>query len=263
MSGIGKSFLLILIVLLAVSSLIIVKPACAQSIPTPSAPEFSVTYIESSYSVNTTNTDTGTTVTHTYANNTVQIVILNQAFDANALENGTALSLTYNVQEEGHFSSGNDWGTISNWVSASNSEYTVISYDVTLYNGSYSPIWNTGQAEVTAGGQVDFQVEATIGYWIRVPSPYSLYGAEDFTGESSGWSNTQTIAITNGSTSTSITASSSLNPTPTPSSLNSTSTPTPTSTPNVPEFPTLIILPLFAVATLQLIKLTRKIPKRH
>ncbi len=248
-----KSFAVILILIIAISSLslMIVKPVFAQSIPTPSAPEFSVTYTESSYSVNTTNTDTGATVTHTYANDTVQIVILNQAFNANALENGTTLSLTYNVQEEGHFSNGNEWNTISTWVPASNSEYTVISYEVTLYNGSYTPIWNTGQAEVIAGGQVDFQVEATIGYWITVPSPYSLYGAEDFTGQSSGWSNTQTITISNGSTSTSITASPSSNPTPTPLSLNSTLTPTPTSTssptptPAVPEFPLWAILPLF------------------
>ncbi len=190
--------------------------------------------------MNTTNTDTGATVTHTYANDTVQIVILNQAFNANALENGTTLSLTYNVQEEGHFSNGNEWNTISTWVPASNSEYTVISYEVTLYNGSYAPIWT----QVTAGGEVDFQVEATIGYWITVPSPYSLYGAEDFTGQSSGWSNTQTITIANGSTSTSITASP--HPTPTISStpvLTPTATLTPT--PTVPEIPLLAILPLF------------------
>ena len=42
MGSVSKSFSLLLIVLLAVSSLIIAKPAFAQTIPTPSVPEFTV-----------------------------------------------------------------------------------------------------------------------------------------------------------------------------------------------------------------------------
>lgn len=257
----NRKIALALILVMAVStlSIVTVKPAFARNtIPTPYVPEFSVTYIASSYSVNTTNTDTGATVTNTYANDTVQIVILNQAFNRNALENGTALSLTYNVQEEGHFSNGNYWNPISTWVDASNSEYTVISYEVTLYTGSFAPIWSTSDAEVTAGGQVDFQVEATIGYWITVPSPYSFYGASAFTGESSGWSNTQTITIANGSTSTSISNSPYPTPSPTPLAtltplpMNSTvttqsqTTPNPMISPNptvTPQNPTTAIQP--------------------
>src|SRR5208283_4034825 len=53
MSGISKSFSLLLIVLLAVSSLIMAKPAFAQTptpstIPKPSVPEFTITLISSS-----------------------------------------------------------------------------------------------------------------------------------------------------------------------------------------------------------------------
>jgi len=51
--------------------------------------------------------------------------------------------------------------------------------------------------------------------------------------------------------------------TPTPSvTLTQTTTSTPTSTPSVPEFPTLIILALFAVATLLSIMLIRKDSKK-
>jgi hypothetical protein len=79
-----------------------------------------------------------------------------------------------------------------------------------------------------ADSQIDFQVEAMMGYFHVISGiPLSKWG---FTGTESGWSNTQaiTVSASSGSTSTS--------PTPT-----TTSTPTRT----VLEFPTWIILPLF------------------
>lgn len=210
----NRKIVLALIIAMAISplSIIAVKPAFAQtSIPTPYVPEFSVTYVASSYSVNYTNSETGVTTAYTYANDTVQIVILNQAFDTNALENGTILSLSYNVREEGHFSNGNGWDTLAS-TPASNSAYTVICYDVSLYNGSQPPVW----PQVTAGGKIDFQVQASIGYSTQVllypPDYYSSY----WTGQNGAWSNTQTITITNGSTTTSISGSPSY-PTASPS----------------------------------------------
>jgi hypothetical protein len=53
--------------------------------------------------------------------------------------------------------------------------------------------------EIPSGGQVDFQVQAIAGYITRIygtpvpPWPESYHDV--FTGEASGWSNTQTIAI--------------------------------------------------------------------
>lgn len=218
----NRKTVLALIAILAVSTLgiISVKPAFAQpSIPTPYVPEFSVTYVASSYSVNYTNSDTGATVTNIYANDTVQIVILNQAFNPNALGNGTALSLRYSVREEGHFSGGNDWNTFSS-TGASNSVYTFITTEVSLYNGSYPPVW----PQVTAGGQIDFQVQAFIGYGTQVPfgSPPAYYYTQ-WTGQNSAWSSTQTITIADGSTSTSI-SNSPPYPTPSPPATSNTET---------------------------------------
>ena len=87
MSSVSKSFILLLIVLLAVSSLIMAKPAFAQTpistpstIPTPSVPEFTVKFVLSSNNITTIDPYTGQSTTKQYENNTVQLVIKNQAF---------------------------------------------------------------------------------------------------------------------------------------------------------------------------------------
>jgi hypothetical protein len=61
--------------------------------------------------------------------------------------------------------------------------------------------------DIPLGGQIDFQVQAIAGYVTRVygtPTPPWTESYRDvFTGEKSGWSNTQTITVdANGSTST-------------------------------------------------------------
>ena len=51
MSGTSKGFSLPLVVILAVSSLIMVESAFAQSIPKPSVPEFTLKYVDNSHNV--------------------------------------------------------------------------------------------------------------------------------------------------------------------------------------------------------------------
>jgi hypothetical protein len=211
------------------------KPAFAQSIPTPSVPEFSVTYVPSTYYVVSTDPYTGANVTDTYLNNTIEVVIKNQPFSPLEHANGTTLSLYYNVEEKGHFS--DQWTVYPLFPTAypaSSSDYTVMSFE---FFGNYSFDEPLTLGDVPAGGQVDFQVEALIGYYTSVPyyppgdTEFPEGTTQVFTGETSSWSNTQTITIANGSTSTSISPSTTSNPTPTPLSSNSTLTPTPTLTP--------------------------------
>jgi hypothetical protein len=103
-----------------------------------------------------------------------------------------------------------------NVPSKSVSENTVLSYN------SYQPISENTyimggkKIDFPPGSQVDFQVEALAGYIQRIWNPnftsqLDMYPYV-FTGETSGWSNTQTITIPETSTSTSP----STNPTPTP-----------------------------------------------
>jgi hypothetical protein len=82
------------------------------------------------------------------------------------------------------------------------------------------------------GAQVDFQVQAKIGY---LSTQYNQAGAEFevFNGQTSNWSNTQTVTIN-----------------------QALSSPSPT--PTVPEFPTWIILPLFEAIILLSIVFIRK-----
>jgi hypothetical protein len=247
---------LALILILAISSLLLVESANAQTIPKPSVPEFTVSPVDRSYTVPITTTQTtdpftGQQVTHTSGgqyvkNETVEIKIKNPPLTFVAFANGTVEKLYYTVRTKGHFSdywgssSDNRWSTT--WeegnsftqVFASTSDYTV----VTLVRGSPNDIL-MGYADVyiPAGGQEDFQVEASFG--IQYPIYDGLYqtGTAFASYADSGWSNTQTLTVGVDNSAT-----------PNTSQTN------PDITPTVPEFSWLAIVPLllsiFAVAVI-------------
>jgi hypothetical protein len=223
---------------LSIASLLIVKPASAQSIPTPSVPEFTLKFVDASYNVPTTSSIdpyTGQNVTvegYHVENRTIELIIKNQPLTSYR-QNGEGVSFYYNVREKGHYEE--NWTTIytvDNYFTApSNTIYTTLTYSL----DPNAPPWLDNN--LPSGGQLDFQVEALIGYIGRTIGFASWY----FTGQESGWSNTQTVTV----------PASSVSPNP-------TSIITPTSTPTVPEFPTCIILPLFAVIILLSIVFIRK-----
>ncbi len=239
MGGISKSFSLLLIVILAASSLIMAKPAFAQTL-TPSVPTFSLKFIQASYIVTTTDPYTGVNVTQQVDNNTIDVIIKNQPFTAyyDASSNST-ISVYYNVQVKGHYAENwTDVYTSDNYPTQSNSsDYTVLSLP----------------SNYPASGQVDFQVQAIIGNvtqvfipnYLPVPPQFRFYEPSSGSYESvwiaeatSDWSNTQTVTISAASAS-------------------------PSPTPTVPEFPTWTILPLFAVAILlSTVIIRRRIPQK-
>ena len=107
MGNMGKGLALALVLVMAISSLslMIIKPAFAQSVPTPSVPEFTVRFVDRSYDVpvtTTTTTDpfTGKQVTtssggYHVTNKTIDITINNQAYSSIDLGNGTIIQLYY------------------------------------------------------------------------------------------------------------------------------------------------------------------------
>ena len=113
MGSIGKGFSLLLVVILAVSSLMMVESASAQSIPKPSVPEFTLKYVDNSYDVppmTTSSTDpytgkvTFTTIPGYHVENkSVEITIKNQPFTSYLNENGSRVWLFYYVAVKGHF----------------------------------------------------------------------------------------------------------------------------------------------------------------
>jgi hypothetical protein len=178
----------------------------------------------------------------------VVISIKNMPYTEYKDASGHTLEVYYNVQWKGHFSDsweGHDlpsylgsYAAASNYVGESsggqtklidpNASYTELPYSV-QYNGSSS--YNLRIYDVSAGGQIDFQVKTLVGYYITLqttpnqldPRTHDYYV---FSGQSSGWSDTQTVTIPESSGSVSSSPS-----------------------PSVPEFPTWIVLPL-VLATL-------------
>jgi hypothetical protein len=166
-----------LITVLVVSSLFIVGRVFAESYPKTSVPEFTLELVDT----------------------TLDLKIKNQP-----------LVSLYNVRVKLH--SSEQWNELfgprrgdgePNYASPSDSEFTVIIVG-TLFPPSgndgptsYLNIWsNTGNfegLEVPSGEQVDFQVEAMIGYFALQPVMPAQYYA--FSGEKSGWSETQTLTV--------------------------------------------------------------------
>jgi hypothetical protein len=258
MGRISKSLSLILIVVLALSSLTLLtaKPATAQTIPQPSVPKFTVKFVDVSYDVPETyriDPYTGKNITassgYHVESKKLEVTIKNQAFISFLDASGNYTSLYYIFRYKGHFE--NDWQyyppdpfqgsspplspfeyDARGWayINASSSEYTIILLPEQL-------------KDAPADGQMDVQAQAMVGHdnVIRWGEGRLAYIGYYFVGESSDWSNTQTITLTDGATSGSINTS-----------------PYPTPTPTVPEFPIIVILPLFVAMFLMGFKLFRR-----
>ena len=187
------------------SGLVMVGSVSAQSIHEPSVPEFTVKLVDSSYDEPTTySTDpyTGKTVTyegyHVYRQN-IELKIKNQPFTPYTETGGQNIDFYYNIRIKGHFTE--DWIELYNpsdgFPSQSSvSEYTEFSY---IWGGDANTNMGSKSVDLRAGAQVDFQVEAMIGYVSRVYNPNATSQLTmfpwQFTGEKSGWSATQTLTI--------------------------------------------------------------------
>ena len=262
MGSFSKKFSLLLVVILAVSSLIMVESAAAQTIPKPNVPSFTVNIVDQSYDVPATSTShtdpyTGkTTITNVpgyhVTNKSIELKIKNQLFTPYTDTNGNYIGLYYNISTKPHY--GNDWTYYPDSYleyPASSSDYTVKNFGFSGYSNFASP--HLGY--VTPGGEVDFRIQAMIGYthneWVSMNLPdHPLAGGlvTMFTGQSSGWSNTQTITIPD--------ISASASPNPTPLTTNTMASPTPT----VPEAPswTIPLLPVIMLASAGLLVYHKK-----
>lgn len=199
--------LVILLVFFAVSALVIVKPAEAQTITKPSVPEFTVRYVDRSYDTQPTygyDQYTGKNVitkpSEHIDNRTIEITIKNQPFTPFTDENGNTINLLYNVQYKGAF--GENWtsmfGERSYWANGSPDPYGTYGYPVQNPSSQYTTIsftlyWNMVE------GQMDIQVEALKGYTTKTADPareHILWTVYEYTfyGQESGWSNTKTVA---------------------------------------------------------------------
>ncbi len=190
------TFALILILTTIVSSLtpMVVKSANGQSLPTPSSPVFTIHFVNSSYTVTTTNPYNGQTTTQLISNMSIEITINNQPFAYSY--NGTNYQIYYNVRLKPHFST-DAWSGAgeesyevfpvlnssssppdANGISSSyawrieygnasiqsNTNYTTINATVAPVGLGYDIKFSTNYWTVPTNAQVDFQVEALIGH---------------------------------------------------------------------------------------------------
>jgi hypothetical protein len=205
--GKNKPATLLLILIIAASSILLIRPAC--SISKPSVPEFTVKYVDNSYNeppIYGVDAYTGKTVLtqagYHVQNKSVELIIKNQPYDSYRNENGSRVWLFYAVAEKGHFEqwTDNEWDgqTINlktyesypiGYVSSSDSEYTVIAYGLAGDNGTdtaykyrssthyntppYYGYYDRTLENVSDGDQVDFRVHAIIGYSTRINETFS------------------------------------------------------------------------------------------
>jgi hypothetical protein len=199
------------------------------SIPKPSVPEFTIKNIDNSYYMPPTyGTDpySGKTIQtgggFIVQNKSIELTIKNQPFTSyrdGPYVDSNNISLYYQIGYKGHFE--DQWHYYTTYAKTG-SEYTVILAGL-IWDGSQPTI---ALGNLPAGSQVDFQVQAEIGYFTlneHYPILVPQYG--DFHGESSGWSNTQTITVGDNTLTTapstiqpSLSPSESQNPTPNQSS---------------------------------------------
>ena len=180
-----------------------IKPTFAQSIPTPSVPQFTVRYVDYSYDVPPKygiDQYTGQNVTiqagYHVDNRSIEFTIKNQQFTPYNDSNGNLIKLYYDFRWKGNY--GDVWtyfpldsngrsvfhyGTFYNPVYptayvASNSDYSVLELGLSLLGSGY------GQT-LPNGVEVNFEVQALIGYFNFDPNGYL-----NFNGKLSDWSNT-------------------------------------------------------------------------
>ena len=228
----SNSLRCLLLVILSVASIILsIELTLAQTIPKPSVPEFTVQPIGPSfdipptYSFNASNGMFYVNEGYHFQYSTVEVIIKSQAFT-----NETNVDhLLYNVRLKPHNYPDSYWDELFNpnrdgFPIQGRSNYTII------------PIAAEGatelQYQIPAGATTDIQVEAMIGHIERgfngnATNQIEMY-PYIFVGQTSGWSNTQTVTL----------------PPKVPFTSSSNSTQTPAPSPTVPELPWLALLPL-------------------
>jgi hypothetical protein len=219
-----RAISLLFIIILAVSSLIVIETVAAlASIPKPSVPEFTLEYVDASYEVPPTTTST----TDPYTNKTTTTTIPGYHVENKTIQATIANNIGasyYNFRYKGHYtdkwnyypfspsSSGYSLGdTFSVPYKASTSSYTVAALPAYFFQS------------IPAGGEVDVQVQALFGNFDAIPYGHIIdVGGPTydfiFKGETSDWSNTQTITINGSAPTTTPTTSPSQYSTATPDS---------------------------------------------
>jgi hypothetical protein len=202
MDKVTKKVSLLLMVLLAVFNLIILQNALAQSDSNLSVPEFSLKFVDNSYNV----APTVTFSTDPYTNKTTTTMVPGYNVENKTVEaeikNNVGASY-YNFRYKGHYTE--QWSYEPFNSEAGSNAYTLADSYSVPFKASNSA--NTTISlyfipkSIAPNGQIDIQIQALYGNFDAIPyghimplpggPTYDFY----FRGETSDWSNTQTIVL--------------------------------------------------------------------
>ena len=233
----GKLAVLLLIAVLAASNLLVIDVASTiAAVPKPSIPEFTLKFEAHPYDVppiyevdQYTGENVMTQEGYHVENRSLVITIENQPFTPFTDADGHAVSLFYNFSVKGRY--GEDWKYCGCYP-ASDSDYTVVSFGLAdSFREGYLCL-GSFLGDIPADGEVDIRVQARIGTYIESREPWYFMDVYDvkFTGETSEWSETQTVKLSANQSPTpspTTTPTPDLTPTPTPNEEIQTNTPTP------------------------------------
>lgn len=209
MHHINKSLIVVFAILAILgANLLLINPVNAQTVTTPSVPEFTVKYVDRSYDVPTTTTIdpySGSTITHQgyhVENRTIEVTITNQPLASNQSN-----ELYLNIRTKGPYT--NEWTTIytadTSFLRQASGETTTVVYSL---DANEYPFWDSVNK-----GFVEFQVEALVGSVHR--SSIEFAAPFVFEGQESGWSNTKSVTVPEPATTTPAAPSSTPTPTET------------------------------------------------
>lgn len=209
-----------------------IQSANAQSLPTPSVPEFIIRLVNASYIIITNNSYNGQAETQQISNNSVEVAINNQPFSYG----NNSYQVYFNLRVKPHFENASWWQELyplTNYTNSppdangahsfawfisdgspnqTSSEQTVVTFSLAKvavgYNlgSGFGTQFHAFLSSIPENGQIDFQVEALVGHnsekWAVIN--YNPYIPENETfgfvpavayDSTSGWSNTQTLSL--------------------------------------------------------------------
>ena len=157
MGCLGKGLALVLILIMAISSLslIILKSSSAQPLPQLSVPQFTIKYVNASHN------DLGGYV----KNETIVLTIENQTFKPIfASDASYVIQLYYNISSKA--SNESDWSyfpsyeNLNDWtvIGSSGTNSTVITLEVAGDNAYFSGLVFPWERNVSAGETIDFRI---------------------------------------------------------------------------------------------------------
>lgn len=260
----NRTITIALVTVLIISATLWAASTNAQSIPKPSVPEFTVKYVDRSHDLPATydiDPYTGKNITtqetQHIQDKIIEVSIKNPAFTPYVDTDNRSINLYYSIQIRGHFNGSwfylddGYYGTDNHYAGSDfNSEYTTFQYGLAGNNGT-DGLRCIGIPE---NGQADLQVQAFIGYNTKIIDGITMMGEVShyvFTGESSDWSQTQTVTLT---------APAMANPTITPTDPNTQSGIVPQL--NWEKIALVVAFVGIAVLAVAVLALWRRLPKR-